>query len=156
MMVSNRILLFQGVIFRCYVSFREGNSWRRWCRTWPFSSHKLTMTTTNLKELHTWWNMKKPMKISISKARSTYTNTGNTYFVQSNMRSCVIERPLNWKHTGTERYLRPGVLHCKKKRKGQTGVIYVIASVSFGFILSWQWDIQRLWRLQCVHAMTNS
>ena len=25
MMVSNRNLLFQGVIFRCHVSFREGN-----------------------------------------------------------------------------------------------------------------------------------
>ena len=29
-MVSNRNLLFQGFIFRCYVSFREGNQHRPW------------------------------------------------------------------------------------------------------------------------------
>ena len=39
MMVSNRNLLFQWVLFRCHVSFREGNGWNISSRRWMVPDH---------------------------------------------------------------------------------------------------------------------
>ena len=46
MMVSNRNLLFQGVIFRCYVSFREGRSSSPTKSGWRLKTYSIWVATT--------------------------------------------------------------------------------------------------------------
>ena len=61
MMVSNRILLFQGLIFRCYISFREGtnptsrNGWMLTFSTSPFNPSSRRKTISS--DLWKWMNL---------------------------------------------------------------------------------------------------
>ena len=98
-----------------------------------------------------WRNQWRYQYQIISKAQSNTQTTGNTYLVQ--LKHEII---CNRKAIGLETY--HGYFIAKRNEKDKQVLSHCICVIwiHLDSFSSWQWDIQRLWRLQCVHARTNS